>query len=77
MFLQRTNKMSDTSFTLPQSAISSVGILPAGIGRLWISRCELVWTQEGLLAEETPMLKSAKPLRKSNLLLRKVMDAFL
>jgi len=48
------------SVTLPQSVISSVGFLPAAICHLWVSRFGLVWTREGLPAEETPMLKSAK-----------------
>jgi len=52
-------------------------LLPAGICRLWISRCGPVWTREGLPAEETPMLKSAKTLRKSNLIIRGVMNAYL
>jgi len=64
--------MSDTSVTLLQSTISSVGFLPAGICRMWISRCELVVTREGLPTEETPMLKSAKPLRKSNVVINGV-----
>jgi len=69
--------MSDTNVTLPQSAISSVGFLPASICRLWISRCELVWTREGLPAEETLLLKSTKTLIKSNLVIRGVMNAYL
>jgi len=52
--------MSDTSITLPQSAISLVGFLPATIGHLWVSWRGPVWTREGLPAEETPTLKSAK-----------------
>jgi len=36
-----------------------------------------VWTQEGLPAEETMMLKSAKTLRKSNLVIKEVMNAYL
>ena len=68
--------MSDTSVTLPQSAISSVGFLPAGICHLWISRCRPAWTREGLPTEETLMLKSAKTLRKSNLVIKGVMNAY-
>ena len=40
--------MSDTSVTLPQSAIPLVGFLPAGICYLWVSRFGPVWTREGL-----------------------------
>ena len=69
--------MSDTSVTLPYSTISSVGFLPASICRLLISQCELVWTREGLPTEEALMLKSAKPLRKSNLVIRGVKNAYL
>jgi len=56
--------MSDTSITLPQSAISSVGFLPAAICHLWVSRCGPVWTREGLPAKETLMLKSEKNSQK-------------
>jgi len=57
--------MEDTSITLPQPAISSAGFLPAAISHLWVSRCGPVWTREGLPAEETLALKSAKELSKS------------
>jgi len=35
------------------------------------------WTREGLPVEGTPKLKSAKSLRKSNLVIREVMNAYL
>jgi len=57
--------MSDTSVTLPQSTISLV------------SWCGPVWTQEGLPTEETLTLKSAKTLRKSNLVIKGVMNTYL
>jgi len=57
--------MSDTSVTLPQFAIYLVGFIPAAICHLWVSRCGLVWTREGLVAEETPTLKSAKKSQKA------------
>jgi len=69
--------MSDTSVTLLRSAIYLVGFLPAGTCPMWISQSELVWTQGGLPAEETLMLKSTKPLRKSNLVIRRVMNAYI
>jgi len=56
--------MSDTSITLPQSAVSSVGFLPAAICHLWVSRFGPVWTREWLPAEETLTLKSAKNSQK-------------
>jgi len=68
--------MSDTSVTLPQSAIPLVGFLPAGICYLWVSRFGPVWTREGLPAEETPTLKSAITLRKSNLVIRGSMKLY-
>jgi len=34
------------------------------------------WTREGLLAEGTPKLKSAKALRKSNKVINEVMNAY-
>jgi len=61
--------MLETSVTLPQSAISLVGFLPAGICYLWVSRFGPVWTWEGLPTKETPTLKSRKTLRKSNLVI--------
>jgi len=69
--------MSDISVTLPKSAISSVGFLPADICHMWISRCGPVWTREGLPAKETLTLKSAKTLRKSNLVIKGLMNAYL
>jgi len=56
--------MSDTSITLPQSVISLVGFLPAAMCHLWVSRCGLVWTREGLPTEETLTLKSAENSQK-------------
>jgi len=56
--------MSDTNVTLPQSAISSVGFLPAGICYLLVSRLGPVWTREGLPAEKTLTLKSVKNSHK-------------
>jgi len=56
--------MSDTSVTLHQSAISSVGFLSAAICHLWVSRFGTVWPREGLPAEETLTLKSAKNSQK-------------
>jgi len=35
------------------------------------------WIREGLLAEGTPKLKSAKALRKSNQVINEVMNAYL
>jgi len=35
------------------------------------------WTREGLLAEGTPKLKSAKALRKSSQVINEVMNAYL
>jgi len=35
------------------------------------------WTWEGLPAEGTPKLKSAKSLKKSNQMIREVMNAYL
>jgi len=61
--------MSDTSITLPWSAISSIGLFPIDIyiyRLMGISKWS-AWTREGLPAEGTPKLKSAKSLRKSNL----------
>jgi len=55
--------MSDTSVTLSQSAISSVGFLPTGKCHLWVSWFGPVWTREGLPAEETLTHKSAKTLK--------------
>jgi len=52
--------MSDTSITLPQSVISSLGFLSAGIYYLWVSRFGPVWTRERLPTEETLTLKSTK-----------------
>jgi len=52
--------MSNTNVTLPQFAISSIGFLPAAICYLLVSRFGPVWTQEGLPAEKTSTLKSAK-----------------
>jgi len=56
--------MSDTNITLPQSAISLVGFLPACVCYLVVSRLRPTWTQEGLLAEKTSTLKSAKDSQK-------------
>jgi len=56
--------MSDTNVTLPQSTISSVGFLLAGICYLLVSWLGPVWTQEGLPAEKTPTLKSTKNSQK-------------
>jgi len=56
--------MLDTNVTLPQSAVSSVGFLPAAICHMWVSWCGPVWTREGLPAEETSTLKSAKNSQK-------------
>jgi len=56
--------MSNTNATLPQSAISSVGFLPAGICHLLVSRLGPVWTREGLPTGKTPTLKSAKNSQK-------------
>jgi len=36
-----------------------------------------VWTREGLPAKGTPKLKSTKSLKKSNLVIREVMNAYL
>jgi len=69
--------MLDTSVTLPQFAIFSVGFLPVVICHLWISRFGPVWTREGLPVEETPTLKLVKILRKSNLVIKGVMNAYL
>jgi len=69
--------MSDKSVTLPQSAISSIGFLPVAICHLWISQFGPVWTQEGLPVEETLMLKSVKILKKSNPVIKGVMNAYL
>ena len=68
--------MSDTSATLLRSTISSVGFLLANTCRLWISRCDR-FGPRGLPAEETSKLKSAKSLRKSNLVIKRVMNAYL
>jgi len=46
--------MSDTSITLPQSAISLVSFLPACICYLLVSRLGPIWTREGLPAKKTP-----------------------
>jgi len=35
------------------------------------------WTREGLPAEGTPKLKSAKALKKSNQVIKEVMNAYL
>jgi len=35
------------------------------------------WTQEGLPTEGTPKLKSTKALRKSNQVIKEVMNAYL
>jgi len=43
--------MSDTNITLPQSAISQVGFLPACACYLLVSRLGLAWTRDGLPAE--------------------------
>jgi len=56
--------MSDTNVTLPQSAISSVGFLLTGICYLLVFRFGPVWTREGLPAEKTLTLKSAKNSQK-------------
>jgi len=56
--------MSDTNIILPQSAISLVGFLPACICYLLESWLWPAWTQEGLPAEKTLTLKSAKDSQK-------------
>jgi len=56
--------MSDTSITLPQSAISLASFLPVCMRYLLVSRFGSIWTREGLPAEETSMLKSAKNSQK-------------
>ena len=56
--------MSDISVTLPQSAIFSVGFLPANICCLQVSRFGPVWTREGFPTEKTLTLKSAKNSQK-------------
>jgi len=61
--------MSDTNITLPQSAISLVGFLPACICYLLVFRLGPTWTREGLPAEKTLMLKSVKDSQKSNIMI--------
>jgi len=56
--------MSDTNVTLPQSTISLVGFLPAGICYLLVSQLGPVWIQEGLPAKKTLTLKLAKNSQK-------------
>jgi len=56
--------MLDTNVTLPQSAISAICFLLAGICYLLESRFGPVWTRVGLPAEKTLTLKSAKNSQK-------------
>jgi len=68
--VENKQEMSDTNVTLPQSAISSVGFIPVGICYLLVSQLGPVWTREGLPAEKTLMLKSAKNSQSQILWLR-------
>jgi len=59
--------MLDTNITLPQSAISSVGSFSADVCYPQTCRLAPVRTQEGLPAEKTPTLKSAKNFSESQI----------
>ena len=52
------------SITLPESVISLVSFFPVCMRYLLVSRFGLIWTREGLPAEETMTLKSAKDSQK-------------
>jgi len=69
--------MSNTSIILPQFAIFLVSFLPACMCYMLVSRFGPIWTREGLPAEEIRCSSQLRILKKSNIVIKELMNTYL